>query len=52
MNKSEACSRPHTIHKRKQPQGVLNDLDNVDFIPQSSTLLIRKVCCMCLKTKQ
>ena len=31
MNKSEACSPPHTIHKRKQSQRVINDLDNVDF---------------------
>ena len=32
MNKREACSPPHTIHKRKQSQRVINDLDNVDFI--------------------
>ena len=32
VNKSEACSPPHTIHKRKQSQRVINDLDNVDFI--------------------
>ena len=33
VNKREACSSPHTIHKRKQSQRVINDLDNVDFIP-------------------
>ena len=35
MNKREACSPPHTIHKRKQSQRVINDLDNVDFIPSN-----------------
>ena len=50
MNKREVRSTPHTIQKRKQSQGVINDLDNVDFFPQTSTLLIRKLCCMCLKT--
>ena len=33
MNKREVRSTPHTIQKRKQSQGVINDLDNVDFIP-------------------
>ena len=27
LNKREVCSPPHTIHKRKQSQGVINDLD-------------------------
>ena len=35
MNKRETCSPPHTIHKRKQSQRVINDLDNVDFIPSN-----------------
>ena len=35
MNKREVCSPPHTIHKRKQSQRVINDLDNVDFIPSN-----------------
>ena len=26
---------PHTIHKRKQSQRVIHDLDNVDFIPSN-----------------
>ena len=30
-NKREVCSPPHTIHKRKRSQRVINDLDNVDF---------------------
>ena len=38
MNKSEVRSPTHTIQKRKQSQGVINDLDNVDFI-----LLIRHI---------
>ena len=35
MNKSEACSPPHTILKRKQSQRVIDDLDNVDFVPSN-----------------
>ena len=34
-NKLEVCSPPHTIHKRKQYQRVINDLHNVDFIPSN-----------------
>ena len=30
-SKREVCSPPHSIHKRKQSQRVINDLDNVDF---------------------
>ena len=35
LNQREVCSPPHTIHKRKQSQRVINDLDNVDFIPSN-----------------
>ena len=35
MNNREVRSTPHTIQKRKQSQGVINDLDNVDFIPSN-----------------
>ena len=35
MNKREVRSPPHTFHKRKQSQRVINDLDNVDFIPSN-----------------
>ena len=35
MNKREIRSTPHTIQKRKQSQGVINDLDSVDFIPSN-----------------
>ena len=35
MNKREVCSPHHTIYKRKQSQRVINDLDNVDFIPSN-----------------
>ena len=35
MNKREIRSTPHTIQKRKQSQGVINDLDNGDFIPSN-----------------
>ena len=34
-NKREVRSHPQTIYKRKQSQGVIDDLDNVDFIPSN-----------------
>ena len=34
-NQREVRSKPHTIQKRKQFQRVINDLDNVDFIPSN-----------------
>ena len=38
----------HTIHKRKQSHGMIDDLDNVDFFSlKTSILLTRKLCCMC-----
>ena len=40
-NKREVRLPPHTIHKRKQSQRVIIDLDNVAFIPQTSNLLIK-----------
>ena len=35
LNKCEVCSPPHNIQQRKQSQGVIYDLDNVDFIPSN-----------------
>ena len=35
MNKREVRSTPHTIQKRKQSQGGINDLDNFDFMPSN-----------------
>ena len=35
MNKREVRSTPHTIQKRKKFHGMINDLDNVDFIPSN-----------------
>ena len=35
MNQREVRSTPHTIQKRKQSHGVINDLDNVDFVPSN-----------------
>ena len=35
MNRREIRSTPHTIQKRKQSQRVIDDLDNVDFIPSN-----------------
>ena len=34
-NQGEVRAIPHTLHKRKQSQRVINDLDNVDFIPSN-----------------
>ena len=35
MSTNEICSPLHTIHKRKYSRRVINDLDNVDFIPSN-----------------
>ena len=35
MNKREVRSPRHTTHKRMQSQRVINDLDDVDFIPSN-----------------
>ena len=32
MNQREVRSTPHTLQKRKQSHGMIDDLDNVDFI--------------------
>ena len=37
-SKREFWSPPHTIHKRKQSQRVINDLDNVDFLPSKRSI--------------
>ena len=34
-NQREVRSTPHTIQKRKQSYGMINDLDDVDFIPSN-----------------
>ena len=36
MNKREVRSPPHTIQKRKQSHGMIDDLDNVDFISSNA----------------
>ena len=45
-NQREVRSTPHTIQKRKQSHGMINVLDNVDFFPQTSILLVKKLCCL------
>ena len=35
VNKREACSPPHTIHKRKPSRKVIKKLDNVDILPSN-----------------
>ena len=47
MNKSGVRSPPHTIQKRKHSQGVINDLDNVDFIP-SNVISSRQEVLLCV----
>ena len=39
MNIREVRSPPHTIQKRKQSQGMINDLDNADFYSLKRKLL-------------
>ena len=34
-NLRQVRSTPHPLQKRKQSQGVINDMDNVDFIPSN-----------------
>ena len=48
MNKREVRSTPHTIHKRKQSQGVINDLDNVDFLPSSANSSRQEALVVCV----
>ena len=47
MHKREVRSPPHTIQKRKQSQGVINDLDHVDFI-HSNVNSSRKEALLCM----
>ena len=35
MNKREVHSVPHTLQKRKKSHGMIDDLNNVDFIPSN-----------------
>ena len=35
MNKREVRSPTHTIQKRKQSHGVINDLENIDSVPSN-----------------
>ena len=36
MNKREVRSVPHTLQKRKKSHGMIDDLNNVDFIPSNA----------------
>ena len=49
-NKREVCSPPHTIHKRKQSQRVINDLDTVDLIPSNANCSRKEAMLKSLKT--
>ena len=51
MNKREVRSPPHTIHKRKQSQGVINDLDIAwTVFPLSLFGIWLLKCCILLPT--
>ena len=50
MNQRDVRSTPHTIQKRKKSHGMINDLDNVDFISSNVNSSRQELCCMCLKT--
>ena len=43
-------AKPHKLSTRKKSHGSIDDLDNVDFIHQTCILLVRKLCCISLKT--
>ena len=51
-NQREVRSTPHTIQKRMQSHGMINDLDYIDFVPSNVQFIIRKLCCMCLETME
>ena len=34
-NQREVCSPPHTIHKRKQYQRMINVMENIDSVPSN-----------------
>ena len=36
VSSGEICAPRHTIHKRKQPRRVINDLNNVDFVSSNA----------------
>ena len=38
------------VHKHHKSQKRINVMENIDSVPQTSILLARKLCCMCLKT--
>ena len=42
------CDKDHGPHKRSQ--GMINVLNNIDCVPQTSNFRIKKLCCMCLRT--
>ena len=51
-NLREVRAAPHKLQKRKTSRGMIDDQDNVDLFPQTSILLVRKLCCMCFQNPQ
>ena len=52
-NQREIRPISHTFQKRNKFDGMMDDLDNVNLISsKTSILLVRKLCCMYLKTKK
>ena len=47
---SERPGRPVVTDKNQRSQGMTNVLNNMDCVPQTSSLRIKKLCCMCLRT--
>ena len=41
---------PYKSPTRKKPHGMIDDLDNVDFISSSVNSSRQEACCMCLNT--
>ena len=47
---TERLERPVIIDKSQRSQGRTNALNDIDCVPQMSSLRIKKLCCMCLRT--
>ena len=48
---SDRSGQPdNDVHKHHKSQKKINVTENIDSVPQTSNLLIRKLYCMCLKT--
>ena len=47
---SDRTGRPVDTERSQKSQGKINVLTNIDCVPQTSSLRVKKLCCMCSKT--